>query len=99
MKNRHVRFTATAKEHVRREKAWWWANRDHPDVFTEELEQALRSSRRFQVPEPSTLSLQFPAFAASTSGELPSILYYTFDGAGVIVRALWGARRERGPRI
>ena len=42
MKNRHVRFTATAQEHVRREKAWWRANRDHPDVFTEELEQALQ---------------------------------------------------------
>ena len=42
MKNRHVRFTATAHEHVRREKAWWLANRDHPDVFTEELEQALQ---------------------------------------------------------
>ena len=37
LKNRRVRFTATAQEHVRREKAWWLANRDHPDVFTEEL--------------------------------------------------------------
>jgi hypothetical protein len=26
-------------------------------------------------------------------------LYYTFDDARVIVHALWGARRERGPRI
>ena len=26
-------------------------------------------------------------------------LYYTFDDARLIVRALWGARRERGPRI
>ena len=24
-------------------------------------------------------------------------LYYTFDDASVIVRALWGVRRERGP--
>jgi hypothetical protein len=42
LKNRRVRFTATAQEHVRREKAWWLANRDHSDVFTEELEQALK---------------------------------------------------------
>ena len=42
MKNRRVRFTATAQEHVRRKKAWWLANRDQTDVFTEELEQALR---------------------------------------------------------
>jgi hypothetical protein len=26
-------------------------------------------------------------------------LYYTFDEREVIVRALWGARRRRGPRI
>src|SRR5712691_8114090 len=67
LKNRRICFTATAQEHVRREKAWWLANRDHTDVFTG------RSSRRFQVPEPSTLSLPFPAFAASTSGESPPI--------------------------
>jgi hypothetical protein len=42
LKNRDVRFTATAQQHVRREKAWWLANRDHSEVFTEELEQALK---------------------------------------------------------
>jgi hypothetical protein len=42
LKNRHIQFTATAQEHLRREKAWWLANREHPDVFTEELEQALQ---------------------------------------------------------
>jgi hypothetical protein len=26
-------------------------------------------------------------------------LYYTFDDDEVIVRALWGARREHGPEI
>ena len=26
-------------------------------------------------------------------------LYYTFDDDDVIVRALWGARRRRGPRL
>ncbi len=26
-------------------------------------------------------------------------LYYTFDEREVIIRALWGARRRRGPRI
>ena len=98
MKHRHVRFTATAQEHVRREKAWWLANRDHPTCSPRKSNKRSRSSRRFQVPEPSTLSLQFPAFAASTSG-VAVHLYYTFDDAGVIVRALWGARRERGPRI
>lgn len=26
-------------------------------------------------------------------------LYYTFDEADVIVRAFWGARRHKGPRL
>jgi hypothetical protein len=60
LKNRRVRFTATAEEHVRREKAWWLANRDHPDVFTEELEQALQIIAALPVSEPCTLSLPFP---------------------------------------
>jgi hypothetical protein len=73
LKNRDVQFTATAQEHVRREKAWWLANRDHPDVFTEELEQALQIIAA--LPGVGTLYGQspFPAFAASTSGESPSI--------------------------
>jgi hypothetical protein len=42
LKNRCIRFTATAQEHVRREKAWWLANRDNTGVFAEELEEALK---------------------------------------------------------
>jgi hypothetical protein len=42
LKNRLIRFTATAQEHVRRENAWWLANRDNTGVFAEELEQALK---------------------------------------------------------
>jgi hypothetical protein len=41
LKQRHASFTRTAQEHVAREKAWWLENRDHTDIFAEELEQAL----------------------------------------------------------
>jgi hypothetical protein len=99
LKNRRVRFTATAQEHVRREKAWWLANRDNPDVFTEELEQALEiiatlpgaGSLYAQSPVPGVRRVYLRRIAAH--------LYQTFDSARVIVRALWGARRERGPRL
>jgi plasmid stabilization system protein ParE len=99
LNNRHVRFTATAQEHVRREKAWWLANRDHPDVFTEELEQALQIIAA--LPGAGTLYPQSPVPGVRRVylRRLAVHLYYTFDDAGVIVRALWGARRERGPRI
>jgi hypothetical protein len=32
----------TAQGHVDREKAWWLENRDHGEVFAEELEEALK---------------------------------------------------------
>jgi hypothetical protein len=75
------------------------ANRDNQDVSTEELEQALRiiaalpgaGSLYAQSPVPSVRRVYLRKIAAH--------LYYTFDDARVIVRALWGARRERGPRL
>ena len=99
MKNRLIRFTATAQEHVRREKAWWLANRDHTDVFTEELEQALKviailpgAGTLYQrSPVPGVRRVYFRKTALH--------LYYTIDDDEVIVRALWGAHRERGPQL
>jgi plasmid stabilization system protein ParE len=40
--SRRVRFTATAQEHVGREKAWWLENRNHTEIFATELEEALK---------------------------------------------------------
>jgi len=42
LNQRHVSFTRTAQQHVAQEKAWWLENRDYPEVFVEELEQALK---------------------------------------------------------
>ena len=99
MKNRRVRFTATAREHVRREKAWWIANRDHTDVFAEELEQALKVIAA--LPGAGTLYAQSPVPGVRRIylRRVAAHLYYTFDNDQVIVRSLWGARRGRGPRI
>ena len=99
MKNRRVRFTATAREHVRREKAWWIANRDHTDVFAEELEHALNVIAA--LPGAGTLYAQSPVPGVRRIylRRVAAHLYYTFDNDQVIVRSLWGARRERGPRI
>ena len=88
MKNRRVRFTATAQEQVRREKAWWLANRDHPDVFTEELEQAIQTIAT--LPGAGTLYPQspVPGVRRVCLRRVAVHLYYTFDDASVIVRAL-----------
>jgi plasmid stabilization system protein ParE len=99
LKNRQIQFTATAQEHVRREKAWWLANRDQPGVFTEELEQALQIIA--VLPGAGTLYAQSPVTGVRRFylRRVAVHLYYTFDDTRVIVRALWGARRERGPRL
>ena len=75
------------------------ANRDHADVFAEELEQAIKIVAMLpgagtpygQSPVPSVRRVYLRRVAAH--------LYYTFDEDEVIIRALWGARREHGPQL
>jgi hypothetical protein len=99
LKNRRIRFTVTAQDHVRRETAWWLANRDHADVFATELEQAIKivamlpgaGTPYAQSPVPGVRRVYLRRVAAH--------LYYTFDEDEVIIRAFWGARREHGPQL
>jgi plasmid stabilization system protein ParE len=99
LKNRRVHFTATAQAHVAREKAWWLANRNHVDVFAKELDDALRIVAA--LPGAGTLYARSPVAGVRRLylRKVSAHLYYTFDDDEVIVRAFWGARRERGPRI
>jgi hypothetical protein len=99
LKERSVRFTTTAQGHVKREKTWRLENRAYTDVFATEIEEALQILSIF--PGVGTLYKE-----AGLSGlrrlyprKIDCHLYYTFDEREVIVRALWGARRRRGPRI
>jgi hypothetical protein len=99
LKQRRVRFTATAQRHVRRERAWWLENRIHIEVFATEFEEAVRILAL--LPGVGTLYTE-----ASVAGvrrlylrKVGCHLYYTFDEHEVIVRAFWGARRRRGPQI
>jgi plasmid stabilization system protein ParE len=99
LKPRRVRFTDTASSHVDRERAWWLEKRDHPALFAAELEKAIE-----------ILALLPGAGTPYTHSEVPDLrrlyvrklgchLYYTFNADDVIVRALWGARQERGPTL
>jgi hypothetical protein len=96
---RLVRFTATAQQHVAREKAWWLAHRDYVEVFAEELEQAI---------DVIALLPGAGAGADYVQSPVPGVrrvylrrvdlhLYDTFDDREVAVRALWGARRRHRP--
>ena len=99
MTPRLVRFTATARRHVLREKAWWLENRVYIDVFASEIEDALR----FVALLPAASSAYAQAGVAGLRRvyvrKIACHLYYTFDERQVIVRALWGARRRSGPRL
>ncbi len=99
MTERRVRFTATASQHVARERAWWLANRDAQEVFATELQDAIQ-----------ILAMLPGAGAAYTQSDTSNLrrlylrkiachVYYTFDADEVVVRALWGAKRERGPTL
>lgn len=69
------------------------------EVFAAELEAALEILAR--LPGAGTAYLQ-AGVAGLRRLYVPKVgchLYYTFDEDEVIVRAFWGARRRRGPRI
>ncbi len=42
MKPRRVRFTLTARDQIRRDKAWWLENRIHTEIFVAEFKDAIR---------------------------------------------------------
>ena len=99
MKQRHVSFTVTAQQHVAQEKAWWLENRDHMEVFVEELEQGLRIVSMLPGAGTVYAGSPVPGVRRVYLRRVALHLYYTFDDDVVIIRALWGARRERGPQF
>ena len=96
---RRIRFTATAQRHVHRERTWWLENREHQEIFAAEMEDALRILAL--LPGAGTLYPQ-AAVVGLRRFYVPKVachFYYTFDDVTVIIRAFWGARLGRGPRI
>lgn len=96
MTERRVRFTATASLHVDRERRWL-ANRDLQDLFALEIEDAVQTLALLPgAGTPYTLS-DTPGLRRIYLRKLACHLYYTFDDEEIVVRAMWGARREHGP--
>ena len=99
MKERIVRFTATARRHVQREHAWWAANRDDQQMFANELEAAIRLLAFLPGLGSAYQQTKVVGLRRLYLDKLTSHLYYAYTDDEVIVRALWGARRKRGPRL
>ncbi len=97
MKPRRVRFTETASNHVHRERTWWLENRDYQDLFAAELEKAIEILAVLPGAGTPYTHSGVPDLRRVYIRKLGCHIYYTFDADDVIIRALWGARRERGP--
>lgn len=97
MTERRVRFTATAEEHVEREHAWWLEHRDYQEMFRSELDLAIQLVTLLPGAGSEYVRAGIPGLRRLYLRKIGCHLYYTFDDHDVIIRALWGARRERGP--
>jgi hypothetical protein len=99
LKERQVSFTLTAQQHVSLERAWWLANRDHPGIFADELEQALKIVAILPGAGAVYASSPIPGVRRVYLRRLALHLYYTYGENEVIIRAVWGARRKHGPQL
>jgi len=68
-------------------------------VFVTELEQALRLLALLPGAGTSYPQAGIVGLRRIYVPKVACHLYYTFDERDVIVRALWGARRRRGPHL
>lgn len=99
MTPRLVRFTGTAQDHVRREKAWWLENRTHTEIFATELEQTLRVLAVLPGAGTSYHQAGVVGLRRIYLRKVACHVYYTFDEREVLVRAFWGARRDQRPLL
>jgi plasmid stabilization system protein ParE len=96
-----LRFTPRALREAKRLKSWWSANRlGAPDLFDEELDDALQRII-------ATPSLGI-AYATGRFGvqvlrflltKTENHVYYAVDDDEIVVLSVWGAPRERGPKL
>lgn len=99
MTERRVRFTATAQRHVAREQQWWIECRDCRDIFAAELADAVAMIAQLPGVGSPYAHAGVPGLRRLYQQKISCHLYYTHNDRDVIVRALWGARRERGPSL
>lgn len=99
MNRRRVRFTATARDHVRYFRRWWQENSVRPQILHEDLSAAIRLVAA--LPGVGTPYLDAPVAGVRRLylERLTAHLYFTFDDELVVIRALWHSRRGSGPAL
>ncbi len=99
MSLRRVRFTEGARAQIAEQKLWWAQNRDHVEVFGQELQEAVAFLRISPAAGTGYLRSAIPGVRRVYLRRLSSHLYCTFDDTEVIVRAFWHAKRKKGPSL
>lgn len=99
MKQRRVRFTAAANRHFNSKRLWWIKNRDHRELFATELGRTLRILSILPGVGAIQGTTKSHVLRRILVRKIACHLYYTSDDDQVVVRAVWGARRERGPSV
>lgn len=84
---------------MKHEKSWWLRNRIEHALFAAEIEEAVRILSRLPGAGTRYQETGVTGLRRLYLRKLTCHLYYTFDQHEVIVRAVWGARRRRGPLI
>jgi plasmid stabilization system protein ParE len=96
---RKVRFTATAREHLRLLKKWWQENSARPEILHDDLEKAVEMLSVLPGIGSPYPSAPIPGVRRLFIERLTSHLYYTYTEREVVVRALWHARRGSSPNF
>jgi plasmid stabilization system protein ParE len=96
---RRVRFTATAREHVRLLDEWWQENSARPEILHDDLETAIKLLSALPGIGSPYPSAPIPGVRRFYLERPMSHLYYTFDDRQLVIRALWHARRGSGPEF
>ncbi len=97
-----IEIAKRASHQVERASSWWQENRPHaPLLFEHEFEEALR--RLESMPRSGLL---YPTARRPTLRRLllPKTEYHVYfalerDETVLVVYSVWGARRERGPKL
>ena len=99
MIRRRIRFSKTARKHLRLLRKWWLENADHPEILHNDLQEAIAMLAALPGIGSPYPSAPVPGVRRFYLQRLTSHLYYTFDQRELIVRAVWHARRGSGPEL
>ncbi len=102
MKRYRVEIAAPARAQVRAISRWWVENRaQHPDLFREELQQAVTLLRAVPWAGPAHPSPLHPDVRRTLLRRTKHHLYYVVDEARRVVTivAVWHTSRGSGPPL